>query len=224
LLPLLPAHTHPESQHTQHPTWLPNASTFPLFRAWSPLLPYPTPLSLPPLGGGVIRPLHSHRSLGTMPTAATFIVVVVIMLLSYWLSCWLSCCCCPSSRVIVVATAAAATAEPPTCSCQRHRRCHLHCRCRHNHIHCSYHRRPHLAAAFTAVVSTRLSPPPPHRRRKFPQRSYRWLSPLPRPPPSSLPSLLHSLQPSLPPSLSPSPQPPPKQPNFLARCKIYRGI
>ena len=126
-----------------------------------------------------------------------------------------------SSRVVVAATAATATAEPPARSGRRHRHDHLHRRCRRNRIRCSYHRRPHLAAAFTAVVDAVIVPPP-HRGRTFPQRSYRWLSPFPRPPPSSLPSPLHSLQPSLLPSLSPSPQPP-KQPNFLARCKKYRG-
>ncbi len=52
---------------------------------------------------------------------------------------------------------------------------HLHCRCRRNRIRCSYHRRPHLAAAFTAVVDAVIAPPP-HRGHKFPQRSYCWLS------------------------------------------------
>jgi hypothetical protein len=100
---------------------------------------------------------------------------------------------------------AATAAEPPTRSGHRHRHGHLHCRCRRNRIRCSYHRSPHIAAAFTTVVDAFIAPPP-HRRRKFPQRSYRWLSPSPRPPPSSLLSPLHSLQPSLPPSLSSSPQ------------------
>jgi hypothetical protein len=70
----------------------------------------------------------------------------------------LSCCCCPSSRVVVVATAAANTANPPTCSIQRHSRGHLHRRCHCNHIHCSYHHHPHLAAAFTAVVDVVIAP------------------------------------------------------------------
>ena len=64
----------------------------------SPLFPFPAPLSLPPTGGHVIRPLHGHSSLGMMATAVTFIVVVVVVLLSCWLSCWLSCC----SRIVVV--------------------------------------------------------------------------------------------------------------------------
>jgi hypothetical protein len=41
---------------------------------------------------------------------------------------------------------------------RRHCRGHLHCRCRHNCIHCSYHRGPHLAAAFIAVVDTVIAP------------------------------------------------------------------
>jgi len=45
---------------------------------------------------------------------------------------------------------------------------------RHNLICCSYHRRPHLAAAFTAVVNVVIVIAPlPHQQRKFPQRSYR---------------------------------------------------
>ena len=107
-----------------------------------------------------------------------------------WLSCWLLCVLLLSSfRVVVAATAAVATAEPPTRSGRRHRHDHLHRRCRRNRICCSYHRRPHLAAAFTAVVDAIIAPPP-HRGRTFPQRSYLWLSPFPRPPPSSLPSPL----------------------------------
>jgi hypothetical protein len=82
-------------------------------------------------------------------TAATIIIVVVVVLLSYWLSCWLSCCCCPSSRVVVVATAAANIAEPPTPSIRRHRR---------DRICCSYHCRPHPAAAFTALVDAVIAP------------------------------------------------------------------
>ena len=42
-----------------------------------------TPLSLPPLGGGVVHPLRGRRSLGMRTTAATLIVVVVVVLLSY---------------------------------------------------------------------------------------------------------------------------------------------
>ena len=165
LLPLAPSPPHPHSPGvipsiltTHHPPWPPNASAFPLCRARSPLLPYSTPLSLPPPGGGVVRPLRGRRSLGTTTAAATFIVVVVIVFLLYWLSCWLSCCCCPLSRVVVVATAAAATAEPSTRSGRRHRRGHLHRRCRHNHIRCSYHHCPHLAAAFIAIVDTVIAP------------------------------------------------------------------
>jgi hypothetical protein len=71
----------------------------------------------------------------------------------------LSCCCCPSSRVVVVATAAAATAKPPTRSGRRHRRGHLYRRCRRNRICCSYQHRPHLAAAFTAVVDATVIAP-----------------------------------------------------------------
>ena len=117
------------------------------------------PLSLPPLDGGVIRPLCCRRSLGTMTTAVTFIVVVFVVLLSYWLSCWLSCCCCLSSRVIVVATATAATIKPPLCSGRRHRRGHLHHRCHCNHIRCSYQCHPDLAATFTAVVDATVIAP-----------------------------------------------------------------
>jgi len=110
------------------------------------------PLSLPPPDGGVVRPLRDRRSLGTTTTAVTFIAVVVVVLLLYWLSYWLSCCCCPSSQAVVVATTAAATAEPPTRSRRRHRHGHLHHCCRRNRIRCSYHHRPHLAAAFTAII------------------------------------------------------------------------
>ena len=119
------------------------------------------------------------------------VMLVVVLLLSV----------VPSRRCC-----AATAAEPPTLSVRRHRHGHLHRRCRRNRIRCSYHRRPHIAAAFTAVIEAVIATPP-HRRRKFPQHdSYLRLSPLPRPPPSSLPSPLHSLQPSLPPSVSPSPQ------------------
>jgi hypothetical protein len=115
----------------------PNASTFPLCRARTPLLPYPMPPSLPPPNGGVVRPLRDRRSVGTTTTAVRFNAVVVVVLLLYWLSCWLSCCCCPSYRVLVVATAAAATAKPPTRSSGRHCHGHLHRRCRCNLIRCS---------------------------------------------------------------------------------------
>ena len=118
-----PPHPHlirSHLKHTHHPPWPPNISSFLLCRARSPLFPYPTPLSLPPPSGGVVRPLHHSRSLGTTTTAVMFIVVVVVVLLLYWLSCWLSFCCCPSSRVVVVATAAAATAEPPMRSGRGH--------------------------------------------------------------------------------------------------------
>ena len=86
----------------------------------------------------------------------------------------------PRSRVVVVAIAAAANTKPPTHSGRLHRRCQSNRICR------SYHRRPHLAPLSPPSMPPRSSPPPPHQRRKFPQRSYRWPSPLPRPPPSSL--------------------------------------
>ena len=135
-----PPHPHlirSHLKHTHHPPWPPNISSFLLCRARSPLFPYPTPLSLPPPSGGVVRPLHHSRSLGTTTTAVMFIVVVVVVLLPYWLSCWLSFCCCPLSRVVVVATAAAATAEPPMRSGRGHCRGHLHRHCHHNDLSAS---------------------------------------------------------------------------------------
>ena len=162
--------------------------------------------------GGVVPPLCRPRSLETTTTAAMFIVVVVVMLLLYWLSCWLSCCCCPSSRVVVAATAATATTEPPTQSGQRHCRGHLHRRCRRNRIRCSYHRHPHLAAAFTAVVDAVIAPPP-HQRRKFTQRSVvaaiavAFAAAIT----AAIGVTCHHRR-----SLHP------KQPNFLVRCKKYQ--
>ena len=78
--------------------------------------------------------------------------------LYYIVSCWLTCCCCLSSQVVVVATAAAATAKPPTHSGHRHHHRHLHRRCHRNRIGCSYHRRPHLAANFIAVIDAVIAP------------------------------------------------------------------
>ena len=163
-----------------------------------------------------------------MASSVLFIVVVVVVLLSYWLSCWLSCCCSPLSRIVVVATTADATAKPPMRSGRCHCHNHLHHRCHCNRIRCSYHRRPHLAAAFTALVNTEVI----SQRRRINDanslnaaiacyRHYRWSSPWP--PPLSLPSPLHLLQPLLLPSpsppLSPSPQPPLTSPPALVwRC------
>ena len=139
------------------------------------------------------------------------VVLVVMLVVVLLLSVVPSRCCC-----------AATAAKPPTRSGRRHRHGHLHRRCRRNRIRCSYHRRPHIAAAFTAVVDAVIAPLP-HRRCKFPQRSYRWLSPSPLLPPSLLPSPLHSLQPSLPPSVSVSPSPQ-QTTQFSGTAKKYRGI
>jgi hypothetical protein len=42
---------------------------------------------------------------------------------------------------------------------RRHRRGHLYRRCRRNRIRCSYHRSPHLAAAFIAAVDATVIAP-----------------------------------------------------------------
>ena len=98
---------------------------------------------------------------------------------------------CSCRRVVVVLIVMLVVVLPlsvfPSRRCCHRRRCHrrttnaqrpspsprpppspLHC----NRIHCSYHRHPHLAAAFTAVIDAVIAPPP-HRQRKFSQRSYR---------------------------------------------------
>ena len=86
-----------------------------------------------------------HRS-SCRRVVVVLVVMLVVMLL---LSVVPSCRCC-----------AATTAEPPTRSGRRHRHGHLHRRCRRNLIRCSYHRRPHIAAALTAVVDAVIAPPP----------------------------------------------------------------
>ena len=53
---------------------------------------------------------------------------------------------------------AATAVEPPTRS-GRHCHGHLNRHCHCNRIRCSYHCRPHIAAAFTAVVNTVIAPP-----------------------------------------------------------------
>ena len=77
------------------------------------------------------------------------VVLVAMLAVVLLLSVVPSRCCC-----------AATAAKPPTRSGSCHRHGHLHRRCRCNRIRCSYHRRPHIATAFNAIVDAVIAPPP----------------------------------------------------------------